>query len=467
MKTKITIILMAATLLATLTGCGETAALARASSLTESAVSQSESAVAALAPPDKTLALFNKSATLSETVLVEENGVKITAIGLTYTAYSVDLELTIENNSGKDLTFISGSLGYSCNSINGIMVNEGYLNCDVASGKKANDVMSFDYDTLQFYGINEIADMEIAFDMTDDEYNSTYSGPCPLKTSAADTHDYSANLYQETITSVAAMNTFGYEMVCFGQDAIYDQNGVILRSSGILRNQDGKTALLLELENTTDSMVYMGTSNIKINDLVVSSSTWSRDAINPGKRRVVEVQLSSVFNSSCWSTYGITEVGSVALSLEQFSEEGVPLAAKTPVAVIVPGASVSVDAAGSEIYNGNGLRIVSKAVQEDPSDFSADLQLLLLAENTSGRTLTIADTYDSLSVNGVMTDYSFYSQELADGESTALVVRLWESSLEDNQITSSADVQEVEMGFEIREGYTIIDEPVVTIVFGK
>ena len=54
---------------------------------------------------------------------------------------------------------------------------------------------------------------------------------------------------------MAAMNTFGYEMVCFGQDAIYDQNGVILRSSGILRNQDGKTALLLELENTTDSMV--------------------------------------------------------------------------------------------------------------------------------------------------------------------------------------------------------------------
>lgn len=66
-----------------------------------------------------------------------------------------------------------------------------------------------------------------------------------------------------------------------------------------------------------------------------------------------------------------------------------------------------------------------------------------------------------------MTDYSFYSQELADGESAALVVRLWESSLEDNQIASSADVQEVEMGFEIREGYTTIDEPVVTIMFGK
>lgn len=30
----------------------------------------------------------------------------------------------------------SGSLGYSCNSVNGYMVNDGYLNCDVANGKK-------------------------------------------------------------------------------------------------------------------------------------------------------------------------------------------------------------------------------------------------------------------------------------------------------------------------------------------
>lgn len=35
---------------------------------------------------------------------MDESGVKITATGLPYTAYSVDLQLTIENNSGKALT---------------------------------------------------------------------------------------------------------------------------------------------------------------------------------------------------------------------------------------------------------------------------------------------------------------------------------------------------------------------------
>ena len=77
----------------------------------------------------------------------------------------------------------------------------------------------------------------------------------------------------------------------------------------------------------------------------------------------------------------------------------------------------------------------------------------------------IDDAYDSLSVNGFMTDYSFSGQELADGESAALVIQLWESSLEENQIASVAEVQEIEMGFEIKEGYTTIDEPTVTMAF--
>lgn len=187
-----------------------------------------------------------------------------------------------------------------------------------------------------------------------------------------------------------------------------------LLSSGVLRNKNGETALLLELENTTDSMVYVSSSDIKINGLVVSGSTWSSDAINPGKRRIAEVELSSVLDGEFWSTYGITEVGSVSLSLEQSDEEGVTLAEKTPVTIAIPGASAGFDAAGKEVYNSNGLRIVFKAVQEDASDWSDDLYVLLAAENSSGKTLTIDDVYDSLSVNGFMTDYSFYNSDNCD-----------------------------------------------------
>ena len=84
---------------------------------------------------------FKKTATIEETVLVDESGVKITAKELTYGNYAAELTLVIENNSDKDLSFIANSIGYSCNSINGYMVPEGYLNCDVAAGKKANDTI--------------------------------------------------------------------------------------------------------------------------------------------------------------------------------------------------------------------------------------------------------------------------------------------------------------------------------------
>lgn len=460
MKTKILSALLAIVMLTTLTACG-------GSSKGQGGESSDSTQSNELAPTDEILEPFGTTATLDETVMVDEGGVTITATGLTYTAYSVDLELTIENNSGKDLSFVSGSLGYSCNSVNGYMVKDGYLNCDVANGKKANESISFGYDALMLYGIHEIADLEIGISMTDDDYNTTYTGPKQLKTSAFDAHDYGSDYYQEAITSGAAMNTYGYEMKYFSKDSLYDRNGVKLLSSGIMTNQDGGIALLLELENTTDSMVYLSTADIALNGLLLNSSTWSSDAINPGKRGIVTVELSAVFDPAYWGVYGITDVESVSLSLGQRNEKGMEIAAETSVKIVLTDENIALDSSGTEVYNNNGLRIITKTVKEDASDYGADLYVLLLAENHSGKTLTIADVYDSLSVNGVMTDYSYYSQELGDGASAALIVKLWESSLEENQITSPADIQEIEVSFEIKDGYTAIDAPTLTLTFEK
>lgn len=470
MKTRILPILLAITLLMTLSACGGPDMADRSEEGRPPAGSDSPVKGPNNGSPvqsDEALGPFNRNAALAETVLLDEGGVKITATGLNYTAYSVDLELTLENNSGKDLCFVSGSLGYSCNSVNGYMVKDGYLNCNVANGKKANDTISFRYDTLLLYGIDEIADMEIGFSMTDAEYNTVYSGPRQLNTSAFDTHDYSTDHYQETITSRAAMNTYGYEMLHFSQDTLYSENGVTLLSSGLLTSQGGETFLLLELENTTDKMVYLSTSDIALNGLQLNSSTWSNDAINPGNRAIITVALSSVLDSNYWNVYGITDVSSVTLSLEQRSEDGIEIATAVPVEIVIAEEHAALDATGTEVYNKNGLRIVAKAILEDSTDYSEDLYVLLLAENSSGKTLTINDAYDSLSVNGVMTDYSYYGQEVETGESAALTIQLWGSSLEANQITTPRDIQEIEVRFEIKDGYTTLDEPTLTLTFGE
>ena len=463
MKTKWLSLLLAAALAVSLSACSPSDS--GTSDLSQSAAGGTSSGSAAAS--QQSLGEFRTEATLEETVMLDEGGVKITATGLIYSSYAAELDLTIENNSGKDLSFISESVGYSCNSVNGFMVDDGYLNCDVANGKKANGTISFSYDELMLYGIDEIADLEIGFDMSDDDYNHTYSGPIQLKTSAYETHDYSTDHYQETITSGAAMNTYGYEMICFNQDSQYDRNGVKLLSSGMMKNSDGSTALLLELQNTTDSMVYISTSDIAINGLTVEPSTWSSDAVNPGKCRIVDVQLSSVLEPENWDIFGITEIGSVSLSLGQRNGEGREIAPKTSIEIVVPGVNAGYDAAGTEVYNKDGLRIVAKAVQEDSASYSDEMYMYLLAENRSGKTLTIGDQYGSLSVNGYMTDCIGFAQELEDGQAAVLSIWLMSSSLEQNQITSPEEIQEIEFTLEVKDGYTTVDESELTIQYGK
>ena len=422
---------------------------------------------AAAGGSDGKLPAFDETAVLEETVMIDESDIKITATGLNYTNYAVELELTIENNSGKNLSFVSGSLGYCCNSINGYMVNDGYLNCDVASGKKANDSISFSYDSLQLCGINEIADIEIGFDVSDDDYNHTYYEPRQVKTSIVDSYDYSGDIYQETITSSAAMNTYSYDITYFSADTLYDVNGVKLLSSGTMVNKDGETALLLEFENTTDSIVYLSTTDISLNGLLVYTSTWSSDAINPGKRAVIDIDTSSVLDKEYWDVYGIKDVGSISLTVNQLDSKGDDIADPAAIEIAVPDVEAAFDSNGTEIYSGNGLRIVSKAVLDDPSSYSSDLHVLLLAENTSGKTLAINDEYNSLSVNGFMTDYSLYSKTLGDGQCAALEIRLWGSSLENNKIASADEVEEIELSLNIRDGRDTIDKPTVKMSFAK
>lgn len=464
---KLLSLLLVLCFLFSLAGCGDIAdsSSAKNTQQIENSISETASSDPQPEQSDGDWGTFQKNASLAETVMVDEGGVKITAAGLNYTNYSAELELTIENNSGKDLSFSSGTMGYSCNSINGYMVEDGYLHCSVADGKKANESISFSYDGLMLYGIREIADMEIGFAMTDDEYNDTYTGPLQLKTSAFESHDYGKDHYQEAITSRAAMNAYDYDIPHFSQETLYDVNGVKLLSIGLMVNQDGDTACLLELENTTGDTVYVSASDIAINGLTVYSSIWSSSAINPGRRGIISVNLSSVLDSEHWDIYGIREVGSVSLSLSQRDSDGNVVADKTPVEIAVPGLKAEYDAGGDDVYNNGGLRIAAKTVLEDPSDYSAAMYVLLLAENKSGKTLTIDAVYDSISVNGFMTDVLCDSRELADGECAAIEIMLLESSLEANKITSVSDIEEIEFGLEIKEEGSRIDEPVIQIVW--
>ena len=139
---------------------------------------------------------FKSAANIEETVLVDENDIKITATELNYTDYSVELGLLIENNSSVNLSFTSGTLGCDRNAVNGYMVGDGYLNADVSAGKKSHESISFSKDALALYGITEVANIQIGFSVQDDDYEDFYTGMGQVNTSAADSYDYEDSNYQ-------------------------------------------------------------------------------------------------------------------------------------------------------------------------------------------------------------------------------------------------------------------------------
>ncbi len=407
---------------------------------------------------------FKTTATIEETVLVDENDVKITATELSYTDYSAELNLLIENNSDKNLSFISGSMGYSCNAVNGYMVNDGYLNADVAAGKKANESVSFSTDMLMVYGIAEIADIQIGFDIQDEEYEDFYTGVRHIATSAADSYDYTEERYKKAVSSGIWEKAYHCSIDYYAEEEIYNRNDVRIVSEALMTNRDGEKAILVEIQNDSQEMVYGTISGIVVNGLTIQSSRWSGDFINPGTRRVVDLNITSMFDKSYWDAFGISDINEFAFSFTVEDADRKETAAPEEIRFTVAEGGPGVDGSGLELYNDNGIRIISKGLFEDPKEYGNDIHLLLLAENQSSESVIIDDEYDSLSINGFMTDCISYGVEAAAGKYVILDVEIQASSLEENKIDGIEDITDIEITFEIRDGqYNTIDKPVLVI----
>lgn len=403
------------------------------------------------------------SAVIEETVLVDESDVKITATELEYAAYEVKLRLTIENNSAQDLSFYSGTLGYCCNSINGYMVDDGYLNVDVAAGKKAAETVRFSMDTLTELGISSIADIELGFRVTSgplDDYLET--GPRQVRTSAAEGYDYGADTYRRTIERT--LSSLDLTLESDSGDVAFDERGVRVISQTLAADPDGKRALLVEVENTSEDPVYTSVGGVSMNGLRVQSGAWSTDWLSPGKRRVISMDLSAMADEACRAAFGLEEIGEVAYSFEIEDMDYDTLTVPQVLTLTVPGGKASYDGSGEELCRADGIRIVSKGLMPDAYEYSDDIHVLLLVENELTEQITFDVRYSSISVNGYMTDFICYSKAVAPGCGGVLDVRLLGSSLEGNGIRGVEDIEEVELTVEAENSSRrTVAEPVVVV----
>lgn len=228
-------------------------------------------------------------ATISETVLVDEAGIKITAKSLEVDeVFGPEIKLLIENNSGKDLTFQCRNA-----SVNGYMV-ETMMSVDVVNGKKANDSLTFMQSDFEACGIEAIADMEIAFHIFDMADWETYldTDAIQIRTSIADTFEYT---YDDN------------------GDLAYEGNGIKIVIKGLAEDDSiFGPSIVTYIENTGDKDVTVQTRDVSVNGFMVEA-VFSCDVV-AGKRAVDTI----TFMESDLEENGITTIENVELSFHVF-----------------------------------------------------------------------------------------------------------------------------------------------------
>lgn len=232
----------------------------------------------------------NKAVTISESVLLDENGVKITATGLDSGIFGAELKLLLENNSGKDLTVQCRNA-----SVNGYMTDT-MMSVDVADGKKANDTVTFSNDDFEACNITTIADIELSFHIFDSDWD-TYldTKPIQIKTSAAEGYNY----------------TFDD-----AGDVVYDENDIKLVVKGL--DKDGSIFghnIILYIENNSDKNITVQTRDVSVNGFMADTTISA--TVVAGKRMIDEITIMS----SSLEENEISEIKDVELSFHIFDAD--------------------------------------------------------------------------------------------------------------------------------------------------
>lgn len=236
-----------------------------------------------------------------------------------------------------------------------VLVDDGYLNADIAAGKKANETVSFSVDELILLGFDDIADIELGFSITDSNYDDyLQTGPRQIKTSIADSYNYETDTYRQAI--VNSMSTLGFTLDCNSEETVFAQKGIRVVSQALATNSSGEQALLVEVENASPDMVYVSVGNISMNGLVIQSGNWSTDWISAGKRRIIAMNLSNMLDESYRAAFGLEDVGQVTYTFEPKDSDRDTLVVPQTLSLIIPGENASFDSSGEELYQEDGIR---------------------------------------------------------------------------------------------------------------
>lgn len=223
-----------------------------------------------------------KVVTIEEQVLVDQDGIKITATAFeTDSIWGDGIKLLMENSSENDYT-----VGCDALIVNDYMITDLFAK-EIAAGKSANETVYLSSSGLKAAGIDVIGKIEIYFHAYDSSYDRIFD-----------------DVYAEIKTSE-------YNNMSVGTDdsgvELFNENGI--RIIGKTVDEDsfwGKT-ILLYCENNSGNNVGITVEDMSINGFMVTPY-FSAD-IYDGKKAVKDITLMS----SELEENGIEEINEVEL----------------------------------------------------------------------------------------------------------------------------------------------------------
>ena len=229
--------------------------------------------------------------TIEEQVLYDENSIKITALGMEDGLFGTELKLLLENNSDKSITVQARNAN-----VNGFMVST-MMSVDIASGKKANDSLTFETSGLKDCGIESIATMEFFFHIFD-------------------TESWDAIVDTDVITINTSIASTYTQAVDDSGEILVEEGGVKIVGKG-LSDDDSVwgPGVILYIENNSEKDVTVQVRDVSINGFMVDSS-MSTDIV-AGKKAMSAVQ----FFSTDLEENAITDITDVELYFHIFNLE--------------------------------------------------------------------------------------------------------------------------------------------------
>lgn len=228
--------------------------------------------------------------TIEEQVLVDSNGLKITA-----KEYSRDniwgdgIKLLIENASESDYT-----VGCDALIVNDYMITDLFAS-EIAAGKNANETMYLSSTELEAAGIDSVGKVEMYFHAFDSDYNYVFQ------------NEYAEIQTSEYANMDTTPNDLGIEL--------YNSDGIKIVGKTVDENSFWGTAILLYVENSSGKNVGISVDDMSINGFMMSP--FFSTTVFDGKKAIDDI---TIFSSDLEDN-GIDSIEEVELKFHIFDAD--------------------------------------------------------------------------------------------------------------------------------------------------